>query len=616
MAKAHRDAKSAWQWLVKKGGIEPEGRDLPLVIMLKDRLDPESSSLAKALSSATVTVFLNTFFGVISPFVTMMRDLLEYFETAGATEGPVNWVLVLGDDTAKLEVDLDAFRKWIRAVGHSKRGARTVPDLPAHELWEMRKCFYPTRKKDPSVAPGEEDYRQPEPRVKSAELTNWLDAYKNGDYLDLPAEASVALADKGPIGDVAALLAEIYSAIRTIGRNVEELKRKGRVSQAGDHFWSARGLWYFESDYWVRGRVLDLAAYDQATKKQQAQVRTELSTFFENHRRRRMKQDIDISDLEQILSLPIWKKRYELYSAWIVTLLLKALEGHAIELEHDNGRISFSFRETLMAHVLSAVPPVAIYSERRVAVTNPVGHGRSGGAQPDYSFWTEDGKCPLAVECKHYKRSSTRNFADALNDYSAALVSAQIVLANYGPVSPAVLEAIEDDRHNRCRAIGNVSPAEAEAMEKISDIVREAIGDPRPLPHLQGLSRALGSAKPKLLVVDISGSMRMILDHPSGSGSDSLRNLISVARVNEIAAVDSALVAIGGVHELKEILSKQGSASTDLGPAVKDLLKTHGSVLVLTDADGTKSLNPLRSRRLAVLPFQTMAGDVQLLLVR
>ena len=79
-------------------------------------------------------MFLNTFFGVISPFVTMMRDLLEYFEAAGATAGPVNWVLVLGDDKTKLEVDLDAFRKWIRAVGRSKRRARTVPDLPAHEL--------------------------------------------------------------------------------------------------------------------------------------------------------------------------------------------------------------------------------------------------------------------------------------------------------------------------------------------------------------------------------------------------------------------------------------------------------------------------------------------------
>ena len=103
MPEAHRDAQSAWRWLAKKGGIEPQQRDLPLVTMLKDRLDPEASDLTGALSNVSITVLLNTFFGVISPFVGMMRDLLSYFEAAGAMEGPVNWVLLLGDDSDKLE---------------------------------------------------------------------------------------------------------------------------------------------------------------------------------------------------------------------------------------------------------------------------------------------------------------------------------------------------------------------------------------------------------------------------------------------------------------------------------------------------------------------------------
>ena len=50
MAELHRDALSAWEWLVKKGGIEPEGRDLPLVATLRVRLDPEASSLPEVLS--------------------------------------------------------------------------------------------------------------------------------------------------------------------------------------------------------------------------------------------------------------------------------------------------------------------------------------------------------------------------------------------------------------------------------------------------------------------------------------------------------------------------------------------------------------------------------------
>ena len=196
-----------------------------------------------------------------------MRDLLAYFEAAGATDGPVNWVLVLGDDTDELEVDLDAFKRWIKAAEKSKSAVRMVPELGSHELFEMRKCFYPTREKDSSLAPGEADYRQPTPRIKSAELTKWLDAYERGDYLDLPKTVAVALAEKGPVGDVAAVLIEIYSAIRAIANRREEFRRKGYAPHAGGDFWSAKGLWLFETDHWVRGRVLDLAAYEQATKK-------------------------------------------------------------------------------------------------------------------------------------------------------------------------------------------------------------------------------------------------------------------------------------------------------------------------------------------------------------
>ena len=609
----HRDANSAWQWLATKGGIEPEGRDLPLTAMLRDRLNPEALHLEDALSGTSVTAFLNAFFGVISPFVAMMRDLLAYFEAAGATEGPMNWVLALGDDGDELEVDLDAFKRWIAAAERSRPNLRTVPNLDRGDLFEMRTCFYPTRKKDPNLPPGEIDYRQPEPLVKSPELVNWLEAYERGDFLDLPAEASAALADEGPVGDVAALLTEIYFAVRTIARSREGLRHKGNASRARDDFWSAKGLWYFESDLWVRGRLLDIAAYQQATKKEQAQVRQQLSAFFKDRPRRRMRYDMEMGDLEQILSLPAWQKRYELYSAWILTLLLKALDGHVAELEHDNGRISFSFKETLMARIPTAAPPVEIYSERRSELANPVGHGRSHGVQPDYSFWTEDGRCPLAVECKHYKHSSTRNFADALNDYSAALGSARIILANYGPVSPAVEEALEKDRRSRCSALGNVNPGQASEVERFCRDVREAIGKPRPLPGLEGVRPAIRGANARLLVIDVSGSMGEMKNR--ASGRDFLRDMIARTGVRELATVDDALIAQGWKSELTAMLSKEGSGGTNLGPAVENLLKTYHAVLVLTDAEGARSLSALHSSLLTTLSLSGIGGEVHLLLV-
>lgn len=613
MPETHRDAKSAWSWLVKKGGIEPEGRDSSLVEVLKNRLNPESVNLDDALTNTTVTGFVNAFFGVITPFVGMMRDLLEYFEEAGASEGPVNWVLVLGEEDEELEVNLDAFRQWIKTTEHTKSGSRTVPILTYSELWELRKHFYHTRPEDPNQKP-EWDFRQPEPPRKDSELTKWLAAYKRGVYLDLPGAVNRSLSDLGPVGDVAALLTEIYSAIRTIAGGAEELRRKWRAADGGGDFWSAAGLAQFESDFWIRGRVLDIAAYEQATASQQSLVREGLAHQFQGLPRRRMRYDIDMSDLEEILSLPAWQRRYELYSAWILTLLLKGLAGHQIQLHHDKGRLAFAFRETLMASVVSAVPPLEIYSERRVALLNPVGHGRSAGAQPDYSLWTtENPSCPLAVECKHYKRSSTRNFSDALNDYAAALTSAQIILTNYGPVSDTVIAAVTPDRRSRCTAIGQVHPEEPKGREEFCKIVRKIVGEPRPRADLKSAMGAIAGARPELLVVDISGSMSTIID--SASGRASMTDLISQTGVTRIATVDDRLVAEGSSSgsNLVKILSKRGSGSTDLGPAVRSLLQKNPTMLVLTDDEGIGTLSGLTARKIA--SFALGSSPVSLLLV-
>ncbi len=507
----------------------------------------------------------------------------------------------------------DAFRQWTKATERTRPGARMVPILTYSDLWELRKRFYSTRPEDPNQKPAS-DFRQPEPRIKDRELTNWLAAYERRVYLDLPGVVNRTLSDPGPVGDVAALLTEIYSAIRTIAGGADELRRKWRASDSGGDFWSAAGLGQFESDFWIRGRVLDLAAYEQATAAQQSLVREGLANQFRDLPRRRMRYDIDMSDLEEILSLPAWQRRYELYSAWVLTLLLKAMRGHQIELHHENGRLAFAFRETLMARVVSAVPPLEIYSERRVALVNPVGHGRSAGAQPDYSLWTtENPSCSLAVECKHYKRSSTRNFSDALNDYATALTSAQIILTNYGPVSDTVIEAVAPDRRSRCTALGQVHPEEPKGREEFCKIVRRIVGEPRPRADLKSAMGAIAGARPELLVVDISGSMSTIID--SAPGHASMTDLISQTGVTRIATVDDHLVAEGSTagSGLVSILSKRGTGSTDLGPAVRSLLQKNSAMLILTDDEGIGTLSGLSARKIASLTLGS--SSVSLLLV-
>ena len=83
----YRDSLSAWQGLCRLGGIEPGGRDSDLVSRLKDVLDPEALDLHAALVNTSTNSFLQALFQVIQPFSMMFRDVLSFFEKAGARTG-------------------------------------------------------------------------------------------------------------------------------------------------------------------------------------------------------------------------------------------------------------------------------------------------------------------------------------------------------------------------------------------------------------------------------------------------------------------------------------------------------------------------------------------------
>ena len=585
-----------------KGGLDPNERDLPLLQTLKDRLNPNVSSLQQALEGTTIEAFLNAFFGVVSPFIGMMSDLLGYFEAANATEGPEEWVLVLGEGGEELEVRLDHFRKWVAKSAGMRREIRVVPVLDSHGLWLIREQFFP-------LGPAQTDSRgniwrdQPEPRRRQPDLVEWLSNYEADRYGALPQAVYTALKVKGPIGEVAALVVEIYDAILAIARSRDALREQGRWIeglQSQDDFWSAHGLWLFESDYWIRGRVLDLAAWLEAPPTLQKTVQEGLANQFASLPKRRARININIQDIEQILSLPIWKRRYELYSAWVLTRMLASLVGHQIELHHEGGKISFAFRETLMASIVSSNPPMEIFSEKRTAAVGLVGHGRSTGVQPDYSVWEQSGSCRLVVECKHYKRSSTRNFADALNDYSQALGSAQVVLANYGPVGPGVEKAIEHARRDRCVAIGRVNPEEPQSLIKFSETVRKTIGEPNRLFSRSTLELAGASDSPFLLV-DVSGSMRSVLT--AAKCQTLVANVIKFNNVAGVATADTTLLAEGGItpDEVNRILSYTGTGSTALHDPVEQLVRKHSALVVLTDSEGLAQLAPFQISRVETI---------------
>jgi hypothetical protein len=304
-----------------------------------------------------------------------------------------------------------------------------------------------------------------------------------------------------------------------------------------------------------------------------------LNEIFSRYPRKRIGARIALSDLKSYLSLPIWQKRHELYAVWIATEIVNALPSHLCELHHDAGKIVFAFRETLVATVTSAWPPVRLISEHREPLSAPVGKGRTSHVQPDYGLWREqDGtkRCGLIVEVKHYKRSAPSSFSDVLTDYSRAFPKASVYLVNHGPIGD-VTSSLPNDLRTRCHSIENLTAFDVLARERLQRAVQQYVGEPWVAIGKRGAGQS-----DTVLAVDVSGSMSSYFGKP-----DLLHIIREIVddRCDHAALIDVSVRALMPLNRLPEALTSMNGVDTKLSDPIRALLDTFGRVLVVTDDD-------------------------------
>jgi hypothetical protein len=108
----YRDSLSAWKGLREIGGLELDGRDEDLASQLKDQLDPGAFDLEAALARASTDQFLQALFQTVQPFVGMFRDILSFFERAGARHGQSQWKVGIGDEFIDLRHFEELLERW------------------------------------------------------------------------------------------------------------------------------------------------------------------------------------------------------------------------------------------------------------------------------------------------------------------------------------------------------------------------------------------------------------------------------------------------------------------------------------------------------------------------
>jgi hypothetical protein len=195
--------------------------------------------------------------------------------------------------------------------------------------------------------------------------------------------------------------------------------------------------------------------------------------------------------LYDFLNLPVWKRRYELYSAWISTQILDALSEENIRIHLSNGTLTFSFSGVHFA-TIDQVPAVQVWAELRSPIHfQALGHGRKKNIQPDYTLIAEpiheDSSAVLVVECKQYRKASAKNFIAAVTDYARARPRAVVALVNYGPARS--FQPLSDDVSARVHILGEIYPGQA-GVQEFKEIVRRAV--PR-APHASAERNVAGT---------------------------------------------------------------------------------------------------------------------------
>ena len=592
----YRDSLSAWKRLIEVGGLELEGRDKDLTQQLKNYLDPYAPNLEMALRSVPLDSLVQALFQTIQPFPLMFRDILRFFEKAGAREGQTQWKVVVGREIVELRRFEEFLERWHKIKCEFEVPAIDMASafLPNDVRREMRgmDSRLPNQTNIGSVGTGFKD------------VDAWLAAYDTGRYRAFPRSLYPDSLCTG-FDDAAYIAMAALDVIRENWLDRSQMLSEYRTRSHkcdrhdGLHRWS---IAQNETDYWLRDTVLILANLLAAPELEQEKFCRRLDDHFKRLGRRRLNADIEVRDLERLLSLPVWRKRYELYGVWVATEIVGCLDGHDIFIYHTHGELKFAFREAKIAEIRSSRPIVSLYSERRTRLDAPIGRGRVGSVQPDFGIWARGRKpdrCKMIVEVKHYKRQARKNFQEALIDYANAHPLATVVLVNYGPVGSSFTDLPDGVRH-RCLLIGHMHPLCDAAREKFQDVVSRCVGEPE-----KDIWRLELDCFPECVVIDTSISMSNILD------SDWFRSFICGLedwRVEELILIDSEVRDIVTVSELEEWLDKNKlGLSTDLAGPLSKLLDRNRRILVVTDSGGFAGLHAV-SGTIAELEIGSEAG--------
>ena len=397
---------------------------------------------------------------VMKPFSIMLNDLLKMFEDARAQYSDNNFMIKFDFDKAKetFDLDLENFRLCTKMVNnvvyHEFRLESSSPLTDfVYPLGEILadKHLFPDKCNNPSFPD---------------EINEWLKEYDDCARNDKNWPETFPNPPKSGVERIDNIIAEIWQLPKAAcklynGCFLSNLKRKESLTKKQELLIDSRKkslienelfppdcrFYSHEAESWIGIFVKILVCLVENIKiKNNDDLNIDVivdrleefrkSLPIESFVRERL-----VETLENILILPLWKKRYTLYSAWVATQIVTASEEWKPVYNVNKGVLSFSFGGSVIAHLKYNTFDIELHAELNTWYDpkEMVGSERIDHIQPDYSLCINEKSDPkntiLVVECKQYKVPDKKKFQAAVIDYAGGRPNAQVILVNYTKIN-------------------------------------------------------------------------------------------------------------------------------------------------------------------------------------
>jgi hypothetical protein len=219
--------------------------------------------------------------------------------------------------------------------------------------------------------------------------------------------------------------------------------------------------------------------------------------------------DQTYTELLDLLNLPTWRKRHELFAVWTGSVLLRTAQAEAdtIHFHVADGVLSFAFGGNRLATYTLNGEQFDVWAELRSPL---VGRStkRRKGIQPDFRVLrpgldtSHNAATRLVLECKHYLMPSVSNFSQAAIDYARSCPTATILVVNHGPInSSALMSSIDPPLQIRTQFIGDATANDERLTGRLTSAIREVLFPARTMP--QGAAGADASLPSPTLPLDL-----------------------------------------------------------------------------------------------------------------